>query len=86
MIMLIKINKVKARKLYSEGKEIILCGDRVSSFHILGGWSLGCPIKFSDENPYMDKSASDSFDDRVNGFEFYLESELGRRSAYYIQK
>lgn len=79
--MLIKINKVKARKLYSEGKEIILCGDRVNSFHILGGWCLGCPIT-KDE----DQGSGGNFDLRVSNFEFYLESELGRRSAYYIQK
>ena len=81
---LIKMNKTEARKRYNNGQEIILAGDNVNTFHILGGWALGCRIS-KEVGPQHLPGESD-FDARVRNFEWYLERELGRRAAYYQEQ
>ncbi len=77
---LIKIRKDKARKLFAENKRLIIVGDNVNEFNILGGWHCGCEI-----DPQGYASPEWTFDNMVANFEFYLERELGRRAAYYVE-
>lgn len=76
-----KIRKDKARKLYNEGKEIVIVGDNVNRYHFFSGLYLARRIQKDSE-----KISNRLFDDVINSFEFYLERELGRRAAYYIDK
>lgn len=78
-----RINKTVARKLYNEGKTIIIVGDNVNDYHFFDGWHLASQMNKGD----VEYSPSVSeFDARVNNFEFYLEPELGRRAAFFIDK
>lgn len=83
-----KINKRIARRMFDENKPFVIVGDNVNEFHILSGWHLGCTIDPSRYKEHSDNvwSTGSAFDDMVADFEFYLERELGRRSAFYVNE
>lgn len=75
-----KINKRKTRELFAQNKPFIIVGDNVNEYHIISGWHCGLRI---DPKHYVPSEWT--FEDMVNNFQFYLERELGRRAAFYIE-
>jgi hypothetical protein len=73
-----RISKTKARKLYEAGYSVVIVGDNVNTFHFFDGWYLAHRIASTDGREM-------TFDAQVINFEFYLERELGRRSAFYLE-
>jgi hypothetical protein len=81
----IRINKTQARKLWEQGKEIIIAPCKVNEYHLESGWHLGFRSSRSIESlQLLDRN----FDSVVRSFEWYNcnENELGRYAAFYIDK
>lgn len=72
-----RITKTAARKLFNEGKEVIIVGNNVNDFHFFSGWNLAHTFKKDEDHQ--------DFDSYVNSFEFYLEPELGKYAAFFIK-
>ena len=71
-----RINKTKARRLYNEGKEIVLYPININPFSM---WAY----EFVGDNKLYNYS---SFDNMVNEFENYnCVGELGRYTKFYIK-
>lgn len=78
--MFLKVRKNEARKRYNEGQEILIAGDNVNHYHLLGGWALAGHISIW-QGVY-----SADFDWRVERFEsLNLGQGLGKRAAYYVE-
>ena len=73
------VTKPLARQLYNAGVAVTLCGNNVNSFHVFGGWHLGCTITKDWPQGY------ESFDDIVSNFLSYLDHELGTYSVFYVK-
>jgi len=72
-----QINITQARKLWGTGAEITVYPNNVNSYHVFGGWHLGCT---ADE----DRQAESTFDEFHNAWLSYLDSELGRYGVWLI--
>ena len=67
-------SQVKA-KIRKNGKwEGITAGNKVNTFHLEGGWSLGNHVILISE---------DDLNKHINSSMYYLPSELGNRIAFY---
>ena len=76
-----RINKTKARRLYNEGKEILLYPIEANPFSMWAGSGYTINISNIDEN---DKYLP-TFDSIVNNFEYYnCSSEMGHYTKFYI--
>ena len=72
---MIKITKGMARKLYNEGKEIMVLPDRISTASSLAGWIT----KPEDDNV--------DFESVCNAVFYYnCSPETGMRLAYYAKE
>lgn len=73
---MIKITKGMARKLYNEGKEVMIIPSRVRPNSILAGWST---------KPADDPSAD--FDKLCNAIHYYnCSPETGMTLVYYAKE
>lgn len=82
---LMRISKRRARRLYDEGKSIILCPvkcDPTNAYYPMS-FKISLDDKFDVEPLDWEKE----FDSRVNRFEYYncQYSELGKYSAFYVE-
>ena len=77
----IAIDKPSAKRAFDAGLAVTICGSNVNSFHVFGGWGLGCTIdKAKHEGEY-----GNDFDAILNNFLFYLDPELGRYAVFYVK-
>lgn len=79
------VTKPLARKLYENGCDVTLAGNNVNSFHIFGGWGLGCTINMRDDRNTEHNNVPVDFEDICQGFLDYLEPELGRYVVFYVR-
>lgn len=72
MAKLERINKntVKAALRRGQSLDVILCGDNVNAYHVIGGWCIGCPITVS---------SIEELDRAIASYAMYMDRELGRR-------
>ena len=84
-----RVNKTKAKKLYNEGKKIYIIPCKVyPDFN--GMWIKPFELQYTEEMKqkdaeYPDLAFQNTFDSRVNSFEFYnCNSELGNYTAFYV--
>ena len=77
-----RTNKVSALKLIQDGKYFFIVGSNVNQAHFHAGhWCALHPHKIGLDNI---QSINDVISLK-NSFEFYLESELGRYSVFYVE-
>ena len=70
----VRVTKKIARAAYNAGLTITICPEKIRPFT---PWHL---------EAYVDKSSGRSFNETVNGFEYYnCNSETGRYTAFYVQ-
>lgn len=82
------VTRPLAFHLYEAGKQVTLCGNNVNSFHVFGGWFLGCtiakPLTDDYECPQLEKDMQ--FFTLSNDFLSYMDKELGRYVVYYVKR
>lgn len=54
-----------------------IVGNKVNSFHFFGGWHLACKLS---------GKTSEEMKESINGFLFYLDSELGNNAAIFLDR
>lgn len=74
----IAVNKNLAEHLYNKGRNITLCGNNVSSYHVFSGWCLGYTVNSCDGKV--------KFQNHVNDFLSYLDKELGTYAVFYVKE
>lgn len=74
-----KVNIAQIRKLYASGQTFngFMVGNKVSSFHFFGGWTLACTVH---------PETIEEFERQHNEFCFYMDPELGSGAAFYLKK
>ena len=78
---LIKIAESSARNLFDLGIPLTVVGNNVNDFHFFGGWHLAYPL---DSQRYNEDGVS--FDRFLNQYLAYLEPELGRSAAFFVDQ
>ena len=79
----VAVNRPLAEQAYERDVEVTLVGSNVNSFHVFGGWHLGCTVQKSKVD---EQTNFGSFDSLVNNFLFYLDSELGKYARFYVKR
>lgn len=74
---LTKITKDSANQLLHLGYGIIMVGNKVAPWHFFGGYHLAHKVE-----PSILKETD--FDSYVRNFEFYLDPELGDKTAFFV--
>lgn len=75
----IKVSLSQVRTIFKH-KQVFngfLVGNKVNSHHFHNGWHLACDIR---------KYNIEEFEQTLNSFLFYLNSELGSGAAIYLKK
>ena len=76
-----KINKVQARKLYNNNKNVYIITCKIYN-NYNNVWIQH--IKLNKEE-YIEKNYENDFDKIINNFEFYnCNTELGKYTSFYI--
>lgn len=76
----IRINRAQLKRLFRNPGFTFtgfIVGNNVNTFHFFDGWHLAHRISSRNEK---------DMNDTINGFEWYLESELGNRAAIFLKK
>lgn len=77
------IDKVLAQALYEGGYSVTFCGNNVNLYHVFNGWYLGHTM---NKKEIEEKCALEyTWQNHINSFMFYLESELGRYIVFYVK-
>ena len=74
---LTKINRDSAARVWAAGIPMVIVGSDVNDHHFFSGWSLATV-------PSAEALESQTFQQGVNAFEFYLEPELGRHASFFV--
>ncbi len=76
----VAVTKKLAERLYDEGKLIRLCGNKVRSWHVFGGWCLGMTACNQAAGSY-----DYTFNELCENFLSYLDRELGSYIVFYVK-
>lgn len=75
----VAVTKPLAEQLYNANVDLTLCGNNVNSYHVFGGWHIGCTVKSICED-------STEFSSILVDFLHYLDPELGTYAVFYVKK
>lgn len=74
----IRVNKIKARKIYGDGNTVYLIPDMM---RLDNAWQSPCPISKKDNG------GDREFDTWVNEFQYYnCDNERGRGVKYFVKQ
>ena len=73
----VAVDKREAKKAFDAGYDVTVAGNNVNSFHVFGGWHLGCTINNKEDADWQR---------HINAFLFYLDRELGSYPVFYVNK
>lgn len=77
---LTKVNEATARRLWDADVPFFMAGDKVGGHALFGHWNLAAHL-----NPAEAKQQGATFDVMRNRFVAYLEPQLGRHAAYFVE-
>lgn len=82
-----RVNKPTARRLYADGKTVILCASNIRPFNYYGVGYTDINRKRHTEYITDETSVINLFKSLVNSFEFYNcnTSECGYYTAFYVE-
>lgn len=76
----IRINRSQLAKLFRNPDFTFhgfIVGNKVNTFHFFGGWHLACTLTNKTEQEMKEA---------LNGFEYYLDAELGSQAAIFLSR
>lgn len=75
----LRINRAQLKRWFAEGNTFkgFIVGNNVHPFHFFGGWYLACTIE---------AETLTEAEEKIRGFEFYLDAELGDQAAIFLKK